>query len=190
MVASRNESLEADVNARWTRTTITTAVAALTFVVVFHAYEGTVGVTVVEDRRGSHTIVGEGFVTGAGDRMGPFSGEVEFVEHNSERGWVVFTEESAADGSTMRATIVRVEFADEVRPGQQPGEEPDEQTPAPTVDDLTWSPDIPLREEGWLVLPAGSGELTVSVGAEHADRVELVLTPTGTDMAPTPRCSP
>jgi hypothetical protein len=80
----------------------------------------------------------------------------------------------------MRATIIRVEFADEVRPG----EEPDEQTPGPTVDDLTWSPDIPLREEGWLVLPAGSGELTVSVRAEHADRVELVLTPTGTDMAP------
>lgn len=96
----------------------------------------------------------------------------------------MFTEESAVDGSPSRATIIAVEFADEVKPGQQPGEAPAETTPAPMVDDLTWSPDIPLREQGWLVLPAGAGELTVSVWAEHADRVELVLTPTGTGMGP------
>jgi hypothetical protein len=100
---------------------------------------------VVEDRKGRHTIVGEGFVTGAGDHMGPFSGEIEFVQHNSEYGWVVFTEESAADGSTMRATIVRVQFADDVKPGQQPGEDRAEGTPAPTLDDLWWSPELPLE---------------------------------------------
>jgi hypothetical protein len=148
-----------------------------------HVYEGTVMVRVVEDRPGKYAEVGEGFVTGAGDHMGPFSGEIDFVEHNSEYGWVVFTEESAVDGSTMRANIVRVAFADDVKPGTQPGEDPAETTPAPTLDDLWWSPELPV-EDGWLRLPAGPGELMVNVTAEHADRVELVITPTGTETAP------
>lgn len=61
------------------------------------AYEGTVTVRVVEDRGGSHTEVGNGLVTGAGDHMGEFSGEIPFMQHNSRHGWVVFTEESTVD---------------------------------------------------------------------------------------------
>jgi len=72
-----------------------------------HTFEGHVTVTIRED--GVPAAVGTGFVTGAGDRMGPFDGEVAFARTPSQRyGAVVLTEESAENGQVWQASVVRI----------------------------------------------------------------------------------
>jgi hypothetical protein len=75
------------------------------------AFEGTVQVEVREDGMTFGQSLGKGFVTGRGDGvLGPFSGEIRFRRPTRPGGAVVFFEQSAADGSTLRATVVRVAF--------------------------------------------------------------------------------
>lgn len=75
------------------------------------AFEGTVNVEVREDGMTAGQALGRGFVTGRGDGvLGPFSGSIGFRSPSKPAGAVVFFEKSMADGSTLRATVVRVSF--------------------------------------------------------------------------------
>lgn len=75
------------------------------------AFEGTVNVEVREDGMTNGQALGRGFVTGRGDGvLGPFSGSITFRSPAKPGGAVVFFEKSMADGSTLRATVVRVSF--------------------------------------------------------------------------------
>jgi hypothetical protein len=72
------------------------------------AYEGNVEVEIRQD--GSAEPIGEGFVTGGGDEMRPFSGSIEFDDPTSEYGAIVFIVRSAEDGSVWQAAAMRVQF--------------------------------------------------------------------------------
>jgi hypothetical protein len=55
--------------------------------------------------------LGRGVVTGGGDALRPFSGEVAFRSPSKPAGAIVFVERSAADGQgILRAAVVRVRF--------------------------------------------------------------------------------
>jgi spore germination protein GerM len=76
-----------------------------------HAFEGSVNVEVREDGMLAGQSLGEGFVTGGGDMLRPFSGDVTFRSPTKPAGAVVFTEISQADGqSVLRASVVKVRF--------------------------------------------------------------------------------
>ena len=76
-----------------------------------HAFEGTVNVQVREDGMVAGQALGRGFVTGGGDRLRPYSGEIAFRAPSRPAGAIVLTEMSAADGQgILRATVVRVRF--------------------------------------------------------------------------------
>ena len=76
-----------------------------------HAFEGTVTVDVREDGMVAGQSLGQGFVTGGGDALRPFSGQVAFRAPSKPAGAVVLYELSAADGrNVLRATVVRVQF--------------------------------------------------------------------------------
>lgn len=75
------------------------------------AFEGTVSVEVREDGMTAGQSVGKGIVTGRGDGvLGSFSGQITFRAPTRPAGAVVFFERSMADGSALRATVVRVSF--------------------------------------------------------------------------------
>ncbi|GAA2552965.1 Gmad2 immunoglobulin-like domain-containing protein [Pseudonocardia hydrocarbonoxydans] len=75
------------------------------------AFEGTVTVRIVADADPGPGELGRGVVTGGGDGMRPFAGRIDFTAPGAATaGWVVFAEESAADGSVLRATVVPVGF--------------------------------------------------------------------------------
>jgi len=72
------------------------------------AYEGTVQTQVREDDNSKP--LGEGYVTGRGDAMGPFNGSLAFQKATSKYGAVVLFTVSAKDGSVMEASVIRVQF--------------------------------------------------------------------------------
>ena len=72
------------------------------------AYEGTVQTQVREDDNSKP--LGEGYVTGRGDAMGPFSGSLAFTKATSKFGAVVLFTVSAKDGSVVEASVIRVQF--------------------------------------------------------------------------------
>jgi len=72
------------------------------------AVEGHVAVEVRED--GNRRPIGTGFVTGGGDVMRPFAGEVAFAAPSADRGALVLLSLSAEDGRVWAATTVRVAF--------------------------------------------------------------------------------
>ena len=131
-------------------------------------YEGTVYVKVTQDRPGRDLVLGQGFVTGGEEGSGRFRGQVRFRQPTGKAaGWVIFYEENmTTGGGILRATAVRVQFA----------------TPAPRILSVTTSPRL-VNQDGWLVLPSGSGTVTFSVRATDAQRVRFILTPTGTETA-------
>ena len=76
-----------------------------------HTFEGNVQVEIRAD--GATKPVGTGFVTGAGDRMGPFEGEIVYdsaAAKPAAYGAVVFFEGSGEDGSVTQATVHRLRF--------------------------------------------------------------------------------
>jgi hypothetical protein len=76
-----------------------------------HAFEGTVNVEVREDGMLAGQSLGKGFVTGGGDMLRPFTGDVQFRSPSKPAGAIVFTEISQADGqSILRAAVVKVRF--------------------------------------------------------------------------------
>jgi immunoglobulin-like protein involved in spore germination len=81
-----------------------------------HVFEGTVTVRVLDDRKGTPTEIGSGFVTGGGDQLGPFNGEITFNQPDGGSGWIIFTEQSAANGEPIRATSVQVGYVGRAAP--------------------------------------------------------------------------
>jgi hypothetical protein len=76
-----------------------------------HAFEGNVTVQVREDGMLAGQSLGRGFVTGGGDMLRPFSGDIPFRSPSKPGGAVVFFEVGAADGqSLLRAAVVKVRF--------------------------------------------------------------------------------
>ncbi len=76
-----------------------------------HAFEGTVNVEVREDGMLAGQSLGRGVVTGGGDALRPFSGDITFRSPTKPAGAIVFVERSAADGQgILRAAVVRVRF--------------------------------------------------------------------------------
>jgi Immunoglobulin-like domain of bacterial spore germination len=73
-----------------------------------HTWEGAVAVEVRQD--GSSRPLGSTVVTGGGDVMRPFSGQVTFAAPTEPYGAVVFLAHSAQDGSVWQAGAVRVAF--------------------------------------------------------------------------------
>lgn len=80
------------------------------------AFEGHVDVQVRQDGMGKDASLGRTFVTGGGDQLVPFHGEVAFEAPSEGAGAVVFTEPSAEDGSTLAATVVRIRFGTASQP--------------------------------------------------------------------------
>ncbi|MFJ8962593.1 Gmad2 immunoglobulin-like domain-containing protein [Lentzea sp. NPDC102401] len=74
-----------------------------------HVFEGNVSVRVLADK--GPTEIGRGFVTGGGDALRPFTGQITFAQPNGGSGWVLFQEDSAANGDVVLTTAVRVAFA-------------------------------------------------------------------------------
>lgn len=74
------------------------------------AFEGTVNVRVVQVRNGAVRQLGAGHVTGGGDVMRPFTGQIGFATPSTDLGWVLATELSAHNGSITKVTAVRVAF--------------------------------------------------------------------------------
>jgi hypothetical protein len=73
------------------------------------AFEGTVNVEIRQD--GARQPLGTGVVTGGGDMLRPFSGEVEFSTPTEQYGAVVFLTRSEQDGRVWDAAVVRVRFS-------------------------------------------------------------------------------
>jgi hypothetical protein len=133
------------------------------------AYEGTVHVTVLQDRRGADRVLGKGFVTGGGTELAPFSGSIRFADPtNGVAGWVVFSGDTGADIGIVSATAVRVRFIDSDHAPQILGVSTN---PAPTG-------------SARLVTLRGTGTLTVDVRAFGADEVRVLLVPAGTGGRP------
>lgn len=72
------------------------------------AFEGNIEVEVRQD--GVRQPIGTGFVTGGGDVMRPFSGQVEFSTPYAEYGALVLLTTSAEDGRVWQAAVIRVRF--------------------------------------------------------------------------------
>jgi Immunoglobulin-like domain of bacterial spore germination len=73
------------------------------------AFEGTVNVEIRQD--GARQPIGTGIVTGGGDTLRAFSGEIEFSTPSEQFGAVVFLTRSEQDGRVWEAAVVRVSFA-------------------------------------------------------------------------------
>jgi len=73
------------------------------------AFEGTVLVEVRED--GAREPLGRGYVTGGGDEMRPFSGQVSFSPASADYGAMVFLTQSERYGEIWEAAVYRVRFA-------------------------------------------------------------------------------
>jgi hypothetical protein len=74
------------------------------------AFEGTVNVRVVQVDNGRVHQLGTGHVTGGGDVMRPFTGQITFAEPSTDIGWLLATELSAYNGAVTKVTAVRVAF--------------------------------------------------------------------------------
>ena len=133
------------------------------------AYEGTVHVSVLQDRRGPDRVLGKGVVNGGGTELAPFSGSIRFADPtNGIAGWVVFSGDTGADTGIMSASAVRVRFVDSDHAPQILGVSTN---PAPTG-------------SARLVTLDGTGTLTVNVRAFGADEVRVLLVPSGTGGRP------
>ena len=132
------------------------------------AYEGTVTVTVTQDRRGADRVLGRSFVNGGATELAPFSGSVRFSTPTPgiDAGWVIFSGDTGADSGIFSATAVRVRFVNSDHKPQILGV-----TTSPAAADQT-------------VHLTGSGTFTVRVRAFGADEVRVLLVPTGTSTRP------
>ena len=74
------------------------------------AFEGTVNVRVLQVKSGTVRRLGAGHVTGGGDTMRPFTGEIAFAAPSTDTGWVVASALSAYNGAVTKTTAIRVAF--------------------------------------------------------------------------------
>jgi hypothetical protein len=131
------------------------------------AYEGTVHVTVTEDRRRADRVLGTGFVMGGATELAPFRGPISFKRPTADAGWVIFNGDGGAD-SIMSATAVRIRFSTAAA--------------APRILDVTTTP--ALSASAKLVTLTGSGTFRVRVEATGAQEVRFLLVPSGTGGRP------
>jgi immunoglobulin-like protein involved in spore germination len=143
-------------------------VSPLTVSGLSSAFEGTVHVTVTQDRRGADRVLGKGFVNGGATELAPFRGPITFRRPSAEAGWVIFTGDTGADTGIMSASAVRVRFG---TPAPAPRILGVRTVPAPTA-------------SANLVTLTGSGTLTVRVDATDAREVRFLLVPGGTGGRP------
>ncbi len=131
------------------------------------AYEGTVHVTVTQDRRGADRVLGKGFVNGGGTELAPFLGDDHFATPSPgvDAGWVVFSGDTGAGTGIIEATAVRVRFVNSDH--------------RPQILGVSTNP--PASGSAKLVTLTGSGTLGVKVKAFGADEVRVLLVPSGTD---------
>jgi hypothetical protein len=134
------------------------------------SYEGTVHVTVTQDRRGPDRVLGKGFVNGGGTELAPFQGTVTFATPTPgiDAGWVVFSGDTGAGPGIIEASAVRVRFVNSDH--------------TPQILGVTTSP--PAVGSARLVTLTGSGTFTVRVRAFGADEVRVLLVPSGTGTRP------
>jgi Immunoglobulin-like domain of bacterial spore germination len=133
------------------------------------SYEGTVHVTVTQDRRGADRVLGKGFVNGGGSELAPFNGPIKFASPTpGVAGWVVFSGDTGADTGIMEATAVRVRFATAQA--------------APRLVEVVTSP-APSGSAQSVTL-TGSGKLWIQARASGASEVRFLLVPSGTDNRP------
>jgi hypothetical protein len=130
------------------------------------SYEGTVHVTVTEDRRGPDHILGKGFVNGGGTELAPFKGQIRFATPTPgvDAGWVVFSGDSGAGPGIVEATAVRVRFVSSDH--------------EPQITAVITNP--PAVGSARLVTLTGSGTLGIHVEAAFASEVRALLVPSGT----------
>jgi hypothetical protein len=127
------------------------------------AVEERVHVRVTQDRYGKDTELGGGYLTRRSDSPN-VADEVAFRRPSGPTGSVVLTTASGRDGEVWASTVVRVRFAS---------------AQSPQIQAVRTSPTL-VERGGWLQLPS---VVTFRVTATGADRVRLVLTATGTEMA-------
>jgi hypothetical protein len=134
------------------------------------SYEGTVHVTVIQDRRGPDHVLGKGFVNGGGTELSPFLGQITFATPTpgADAGWVVFSGDTGAGPGIIEASAVRVRFVNSDH--------------RPQILGVTTNP--PAVGSARLVTLTGSGIFTVRVRAFGADEVRVLLVPTGTGTRP------
>jgi hypothetical protein len=134
------------------------------------AYEGTVHVTVTQDRRGADRVLGKGFVNGGGAELAPFKGQITFATPTPgvDAGWVVFSGDTGAGSGIIEASAVRVRFVNSDH--------------KPLVLGVVTNP--PASGSAKLVTLTGSGTLGVQIEAFGADEVRVLLVPSGTDGRP------
>jgi hypothetical protein len=130
------------------------------------SYEGTVHVTVTEDRRGADRVLGRGFVNGGGSELAPFKGQISFASPTPgvDAGWVVFSGDTGADTGIIQASAVRVRFVNSDH--------------KPQITDVITTP--PAVGSARLVTLTGSGTLGIHVEAVFAGEVRALLVPSGT----------
>jgi hypothetical protein len=131
-----------------------------------NAYEGTVHVTVTEDRRGADRVLGKGFVNGGATELAPFSGPIKFASPSPgvDAGWLVFSGDTGTDSGILSATAVRIRFVNSDHKAQ--------------ILDVTTNPAPSASAK--LVTLTGSGTFTVRVKAFGAQEVRVLLVPSGT----------
>jgi hypothetical protein len=130
------------------------------------SYEGTVHVSVLEDRRGPDRLLGKGIVNGGGTELAPFQGSVAFRDQTPgvDAGWVVFSGDTGTGDGIVSATAVRIRFVNSDH--------------APQILGVTTSPAPTASAQ--LVTLSGTGTLTVTGRAFAADEVRVLLVPAGT----------
>ena len=131
------------------------------------AYEGTVHVTVTQDRRGPDRVLGTGVVNGGGTELAPFLGSIGFASPTpgADGGWVVFSGDTGTGTGIIQASAVRIRFVG--------GDH------RPQILGVDTGP--PAIGSARLVTLTGSGTLAVRVRAFAADEVRVLLVPSGTD---------
>jgi Immunoglobulin-like domain of bacterial spore germination len=134
------------------------------------SYEGTVHVSVLEDRRGPDRLLGKGVVNGGGTELAPFQGSIAFRDQSPgvDAGWVVFSGDTGTGDGIVSATAVRVRFVNSDH--------------APQILGVSTNP--PAIGSARLVTLSGTGTLTVDVRAFAADEVRVLLVPAGTGGRP------
>jgi hypothetical protein len=134
------------------------------------AYEGTVHVTVTEDRRGTDRVLGRGVVQGGGTELAPFRGEIAFADHTVgvTAGWVVLSGDTGTGTGIVSVTAVRVRFVDSDH--------------LPQITAVVTTP--PAVGSARVVTLSGSGTLGVLVNAFGTDEVRVLLVPSGTSGRP------
>ena len=130
------------------------------------AYEGTVHVTVTEERRGADRVLGKGFVNGGGTELAPFLGAIDFARPvpGADAGWVVFSGDTAAGTGIIEASAVRVRFVSSDH--------------KPQITAVITTP--PASGSARVVTLTGSGTLGIHINAVYASEVRALLVPTGT----------